>query len=82
MDCLLGRRRAGTHEELLKIQVKKNKDGTPIQGYYHVQWDTQMGEESFGSAEHMNGEQLDGREKYFEAEIEKLQKERGTRGTD
>ena len=39
----------GSHEELLQIQVKKDKDGNPTQGYYHTQWDTQMGEESFGS---------------------------------
>ena len=32
-------------------------------------------------AEHMNGEQLDGRETYFEAEIAKLKKERDTRIT-
>jgi peptidoglycan hydrolase CwlO-like protein len=38
-----------------------------------------MGEESFGSAEHMNGEQLIGREKYFVDEIAKLTKERGKR---
>jgi ABC-type methionine transport system ATPase subunit len=69
----------GSHEELLKLQVKKDSDGTVIQGYYHTQWDTQMGEESFGSAEHMNGEQLNGREKYFTDEIAKLVKERGKR---
>jgi hypothetical protein len=57
----------GTHDELLQIQVKKDKDEKVSQGYYHTQWDIQMGEESFGSAEHMNGEQLDGREKYFQA---------------
>ena len=44
-----------------------------------MQWDTQMGEESFGSAEHMNGEQLDGREKHFNDEIAKLAKERESR---
>eukprot|EP01052_Picozoa_sp_SAG31_P023527 SAG31_NODE_1946_length_6844_cov_5.947665_2_plen_156_part_00 len=35
----------GTHEELMKIQVKKDVNGDPTQGYYHNQWDTQMGEE-------------------------------------
>ena len=34
----------GSHQELLKIQIKKNEDGSPIQGFYHTQWDTQMGE--------------------------------------
>ena len=36
---------AGTHEELMKIQIKKDVNGDPVQGYYHNQWDTQMGEE-------------------------------------
>lgn len=34
----------GSHEELLKIQVKKKPDGAVLQGWYHTQWDTQMGE--------------------------------------
>jgi hypothetical protein len=28
-----------------------------LQGFYHTQWDIQMGEESFGEAKQMNGEQ-------------------------
>ena len=38
----------GTHDELMRIQVLKDEDETVYQGYYHNQWDTQMGEESFG----------------------------------
>ena len=54
----------GTHEELLKMQVIKTKDGVIRGGYYHNQWDTQMGEESFATPEHMNDEQLAGRRKF------------------
>ena len=32
----------------MRIQVLKDEDETVYQGYYHNQWDTQMGEESFG----------------------------------
>ena len=64
----------GTHEELMKIQIKKDDD-TIVQGYYHNQWDTQMGEESFGSPEHMNDEQLAGRAEYLQKEKEKLEEE-------
>lgn len=64
----------GTHEELMKIQVKK-EDDVVVQGYYHNQWDTQMGEESFGSPEHMNNEQLDGRLDYILGEQKKIEEE-------
>jgi hypothetical protein len=35
----------------------KDKDEKVLQGFYHTQWDIQMGEESFGEAKQMNGEQ-------------------------
>ena len=54
----------GTHEELLKRQVIKTKGGVIKGGFYHNQWDTQMGEESFSTPEHMNDEQLAGRRKF------------------
>ena len=38
----------GTHAELMALQVKKDVNGDATHGYYHNQWDTQMGEESFG----------------------------------
>ncbi len=54
----------GTHEELLSLPVIKTKSGVVRGGFYHNQWDTQMGEESFSTPEHMNDEQLAGRRKY------------------
>ena len=39
----------GSHDELLKMPIKKDANGKIYKGYYHNQWDTQMGEESFGS---------------------------------
>lgn len=64
----------------------RNASGGEIcKGYYHHQWNTQMGEESFGAAEHMSGEQLDARELHLETqharEIAKLQQERAHRAT-
>jgi ABC-type dipeptide/oligopeptide/nickel transport system ATPase component len=72
----------GTHEELLKIQVKKDKKDKVIQGLYHNQWDTQMGVESFGSPEHMNVEQLAGRLEYLKKEKKKLDEESEKRETE
>ena len=69
----------GTHEELLKIQVKRDDDKNPTQGFYHALWDTQMGEESFGSPEHMNEEQLSGKKKYLKAELQKIRDEKSKR---
>jgi energy-coupling factor transporter ATP-binding protein EcfA2 len=63
----------GTHEELMKIQIKKNKKTDAVkQGYYHNQWDTQMGEESFGAPEHMNDEQLAGKQKFLQKQADEL----------
>ena len=42
----------GTHKDLLAIQVRQDEDGAVTGGYYHHQWDTQMGEESFAGEEH------------------------------
>ena len=39
----------GTHEQLLALPVKKDASGKVYRGFYHNQWDTQMGEESFGA---------------------------------
>ena len=75
----------GTHQELLKIKVVKDKDPKDpkndkvVQGYYHNQWDTQMGEESFGSPEHMNEEQLAGKQKFLQKQVEDMQKARDER---
>lgn len=61
------------------------ESGEVCKGYYHHQWNTQMGEETFGAAEHMSGEQLDARELHLETEhaqeIAKLQQERAHRAT-
>ena len=53
----------------MKIQVKKDEDGEPYSGYYHNQWDTQMGEESFGSPEHMNDEQLENKIQFWNKQV-------------
>ena len=42
----------------MRIQVIKDENDTVVQGYFHNQWDTQMGEETFGDVSHMNDEQL------------------------
>ena len=42
----------GTHKDLLAIQVRQDEDGAVTSGYYHHQWDTQMGEESFAGEDH------------------------------
>ena len=42
----------GTHKDLLAIQVRQDEHGAVTGGYYHHQWDTQMGEESFAGEEH------------------------------
>jgi ABC-type multidrug transport system fused ATPase/permease subunit len=65
----------GTHAELMAIQVKKDVDGDPIQGYFHNQWDTQMGEESFGSPDHMTDEQLEQKRLWWAKQIEEVEKE-------
>ena len=64
----------GPHDELLKIRVVKQK-GVVKQGFYHNQWDTQMGEESFATPEHMSDEQLAGRRKYVIAGVNDTMKE-------
>jgi ABC-type multidrug transport system fused ATPase/permease subunit len=35
----------GSHDELMKIPIKKNPDGKMIQGWYHDLWETQHGKE-------------------------------------
>ena len=74
----------GTHDELVQIPVRQGAGAQVEQtGYYHLQWDTQMGEESNRSPQHMSGEQLQAREKYLELmhadAISKLRQERAHR---
>ena len=71
----------GTHDELLQVPVRQGGDAQLEQtGFYHFQWDTQMGEESNRSPQHMSGEQLQARETHLERvhvdAIAKLRQER------
>jgi ABC-type multidrug transport system fused ATPase/permease subunit len=50
-----------------------------VSGYYHNMWDTQMGEESFGSAEDMTEEQLDGKLSFLRTETTRLVDEKAKR---
>ena len=59
----------------LKDHSQQDADGEPIQGYFHYQWDTQMGEESFGSPDHMNDEQLAQKKLWWAQQIEEVEKE-------
>ena len=70
----------GTHEELMRIQVIKDEDDTVVQGYFHNQWDTQMGEETFGDVSHMNDEQLSQKKVWWAQQIEEVEKEVQKRG--
>ena len=72
----------GTHEELMRIQVIKDDDVQVTQGYmyFHNQWDTQMGEETFGEASHMNDEQLNTKKVWWAKQIEDVEKEVQKRG--
>ena len=36
---------SGTHDELMKMIVKKNKSGAVIAGFYHNLWKTQQGDD-------------------------------------
>jgi len=60
--------------------VIKDDDDQVTQGYFHNQWDTQMGEETFGDASHMNDEQLGNKKLWWAKQIEEVEKEVQKRG--
>jgi ABC-type sulfate/molybdate transport systems ATPase subunit len=85
----------GSHDELLQIPVRQGSSETGVSaqgeiqleptGYYHHLWDTQMGEGSVQSPQHMSGEQLEAREKQLESQharmTEQIRQERERRNT-
>ena len=52
----------GTHDELLKIKIEKNGEGTTVRGLYRDLWETQMGESA----------DKDAKISKLEAEVQKL----------
>lgn len=68
----------GTHAQLMSINVTKDteQEGDPIlSGFYHVMWDTQMGEETFADPKLMSKEQLAGKLRYLRGEVRTLEAE-------
>mmetsp|Transcript_26538 Transcript_26538/g.66749 ORF Transcript_26538/g.66749 Transcript_26538/m.66749 type:complete len:157 (-) Transcript_26538:94-564(-) len=58
----------GPHDDLLKIPIKKEPDGSMLTGWYHDLWDTQMGQ----NEESQKLERLEGRVKELEEELARL----------
>merc|ERR1740121_2990164 len=60
----------GSHDDLLKVPIKKEADGSMLTGWYHDLWETQMGKKE-GTAE-VEVESLESRVKKLERENGRL----------